>query len=120
MKISINGFDWSEKFDRYSVHPYHRKVEGTNVGTSMSGTKIFDTVAVKSCFIITAGLLTQEDYNLLMSWAKSDYVTVKYTDPDTNSEVTRAMILTTEEATQVPLLGGGYMYKNIRCDFVER
>lgn len=120
MQIKINGIDWTSRFNPYSVHPYHKKVQGPNSGTSMAGSTILDTVAVKSCFEITAGLLSQADYTALMALAKQDFVTVVYTDPDTNEEASRTMMLTAGKPTQLPLLGGGYMYKNIVCDFQER
>ena len=121
MQIKINGTDWTDQFDPYSVCPYHEKVQGPNKGESMAGTTILDTVAVKSGFEITAGLLTQADYTALMALAKQDYVTVVYTDPDTDMDSgPMVMMLTTGKPTQVPLLGGGYMYKNISCNFRER
>lgn len=120
MQIKINGSDWTDRFDPYSVHPYHEKVQGPNKGESMAGSTILDTVAVKSGFEITAGLLTQADYIALMALAMQDYVTVIYDDPDTNTTTTRVMMLTAGKPTQVPLLGGGYMYKNISCNFRER
>lgn len=120
MEIKLNGVDWTNKLNPYSVRSYHKKVEGGNGGTSMGGLTLLDIVAVKAGLKITAGLLTQADHNALMLLAKNDYITVTYTDPDTNQSVTRAMILTTGEAKQLPLLGGGYMYKNVECDFLER
>ena len=120
MQIKINGTDWTNRFDPYSVRPYHEKVQGPNAGKSMGGSEILDTVAVKSGFEITAGLLTQADYSALMVLAKQDYVTVIYTDPDTDASATRVMMLTAGKPTQIPLPGGGYMYKNIPCNFRER
>lgn len=120
MNIKINGRDWSKEIDPYSVQPYHEKVQGPNKGMSMGGSDIFDTVKVRSCFSAKAGLLTQEKYSELMSLAKMDVVTVVYTDPDINDEVTRVMSITAGKANQIPLMGGGYAYKNIPLEFRER
>ena len=120
MNILINGQDWSGEIDPYSIQIYHEKVQGLNKGISQGGADIFDTVKVKECFNAKAGLLTQEKYTALMAFAKQDFVTVIYTDPDTNTSVTRVMSITSGKATQIPLLGGGYMYKNISLDFRER
>lgn len=120
MDIKINGQDWSANIDPYSIQPYHEKVQGINKGISQGGTDIFDTVKVKECFTANAGLLTQEKYSALMALAKQDFVTVIYTDPDTNTTVTRVMSISSGKATQIPLLGGGYMYKNIPLNFRER
>lgn len=120
MHIKINGQDWSKDIDPYSIEIYHVKVQGPNAGISQSGNDIFDTIKVKECFTATAGLLTQEKYTALMFLSKQDFVTVYYTDPDTNADVIRVMSLTSGKAKQIPLLGGGYAYKNILLDFKER
>lgn len=120
MNIKINGKDWSKDINPYSIQPYHEKVQGPNKGVSMGGSDIFDTVKIKNCFTAKAGLLTQEKYSALMALAKMDFVTVIYTDPDTDKEVTRVMSITAGKASQIPLLSGGYAYKNISLDFRER
>lgn len=120
MNIKINGKDWSDYIDKYSIQIYHEKVQGQNKGVSMGGTDIFDTIKVKDCFSAKVGLIDQEKYIELMSFAKQDFATVIYTDPDTNITVTRVMSITAGKATQIPLLTGGYVYKNISLDFRER
>lgn len=120
MRIVINGVDWSSDINPYSIHPFHEKRQGVNAGFSMSGSKIFDTVSVKQGFSCVAGLLTQERYSALVALAKLDTVTVAYDDPDTNESVVREMTITAERPTQIPLLGGGYMYKNLPLTFLER
>lgn len=120
MRIVINGVDWSEDINPYSIEPRHEKIQGPNSGASMSGSRILDTVSVKNGFSSVAGLLTQEKYSALVALAKMDYVTVVYDDPDTGQETQRVMILTAGAAKQIPLLGGGYAYKNMSLDFMER
>lgn len=120
MNIEINGVDWSDYIDKYSIQPYHEKVQGPNKGVSMGGTDIFDTVKVKNCFLAKVGLVHQEKYTELMFLVKQDFVTVVYNDPDTNISVTRVMSITAGSATQIPLLSGGYVYKNIELNFRER
>ncbi len=120
MKIKINGQDWTEYINPYSVRPSHEKRQGKNAGKSMGGSEIIDTVKVASSFSCMVGLIMQEQYAELMRLAKLDYVTVIYDDPDTGKEETRVMMLTTGKPLQLPLMGGGYAYKNISLDFEER
>lgn len=120
MNIKINGIDFSEEIVETSIKFRHQKIQGQNGGISMGGSQIFDTIAIKSGFSATAGLLTPEKYRSLVFLAKMDCVTVVYDDPDTGKETQKAMILTASAPTQITLLGGGYMYKNMELDFVER
>ena len=119
MDILINGMDFSKVIDPYSVQVYHIKVQGRNAGTSMSGVDIFDTVRVKSCFSCKTGIVPAGDYQKMIAAAKQDFAMVTYQDPDTGKDVTRKMSLTAGRATRIPLLGGGYCYKNIALDFQE-
>lgn len=86
----------------------------------MCGTEILDTIKVKSCFDTTIGLMTQDQYTSLISLFKHDYLTVEYDDPDTNRSVVLEMIVTAGKPTRIPLLTGGYAYKNLPVTFRER
>ena len=120
MKVKINGMDCSSCIDPYSIRPYHEKRQGPAIGNSQRGDEILDTVAVKNGFEATAGLLNQEQYTMFMLFAKMDYIQVVYLDPDTNTEVTREMMLTAGKPTRVPLCDGRCVYKNISLNFRER
>lgn len=119
MILIVNGEDWGKLIDPYSVEFYHEKVQGSNYGVSMAGTVIFDTVKVRHGFLANIGLIMSEQYAKLIEFAKADYVTVTYTDPDVGVEVTRQMSITAGNAHQIPLLGGGCAYKNISLEFRE-
>ena len=120
MNIVINGTDFSSVFKGCLIHPYYDKVQGPNAGISQGGSEIFDTIKVKSCFDTTVGLMSQSEYTSLISVLKQDYLTVTYDDPETNEIVTREMVVTAVKATRIPLLGGGYAYKNLDITFRER
>ena len=120
MNIIINGEDFSGYFSPYSVYFNIEKVNGENGGTSMAGSEIIDLVAVKSVIELVSGLLTEEQYRKIASLANLDYVTVSYDNPDTGSTDTKVMIPTRGSAQQIPLMGGGYAYKNMKLNLRER
>lgn len=119
MEIVINGVDFSNVIDAYSIEIYHIKVQGPNSGTSMGGTDIFDTVKVKECFSCKTGIVMEPDYRTLISMAKLDFATVQYKNQDTGENVVRRMTITAGRAKEIPMSGGGYCYKNIALDFRE-
>ena len=120
MNISINGEDLSGYFSPNSVYFNVEKVNGQNGGTSMGGSEIIDLVAVKSVIELTSGLLTEEQYRKIVALSNLDYVTVSYDNPDTGGADTKVMIPTRGPAQQIPLLGGGYAYKNLKLNLRER
>ena len=120
MRVIINGVDWTDKINPYSIKPYHEKIQGVNQGISMGGSTIFDTIAIKDGFEAMIGLLTQEEYSELMLAAKQDYSLVEYTDPDTDEDLQKNMIITTGRPLQIPLRNGTNVYKNISLNFRER
>lgn len=120
MNIVINGTDFTSVFKGCLIQPYHNKVHGPNAGVSMGGTEIMDTVKVRNGFDVTVGFMTQSQYTSLIALLKQDYLTVKYDDPDTNTSVVREMIVTAGKPTRIPLLSGGYAYKNLPVTFRER
>ena len=120
MNIIIDGIDFTSIFSGCLIKPFHEKVRGPNAGTSMGGTEILDTIKVRNGFETTIGLMSQTQYTSIISLIKEDYLTVSYDDPDTGESVTREMILSAGSVTQIPLLSGGYAYKNMAVTFRER
>ena len=121
MNVIINGVDFSKLFKGCKIHPFYEKVQGPNAGVSMGGVEILDTVRVRNGFDTTIGLMMQQEYTALIAVIKgSDYFVVKYDDPDTNQTQTREMIVSAGKPTQIPLLSGGYAYKNMTVTFRER
>lgn len=120
MNIVINGEDLSGYFVPHSVYVNVEKVKGKNGGTSMGGSEIVDIVAVKSVIELVSGLLTEEQYRKIVSLANLDYVTASYDNPDTGATDTKVMIPTRGPAQQIPLMGGGYAYKNMKLNLRER
>lgn len=120
LRFTIDGVDWSEYINPYALEYRHEKVQGQNAGMSLGGTDIFDTVRIRSCFSGVIGLIRQPEYAKLMQAAKKDCCIVGYDDPDEGRFVERVMIVTTGAAKQIPLIGDGFVFKNITIDFRER
>jgi hypothetical protein len=120
MQIEIDGADYSDYFSPLSFDVSYDKVEGPNSGTSIGGTSILDVVKVKTILTLKTGLLTTEKFTKFTDMANNSYVTVKYDLNDTGNPVELVMIPTAGKARQVPLLGGGYVYKNIPFELREK
>lgn len=113
MTLIINGNDFSNYFSPYLPELGINRIEGPNSGTAQDGTTIVDLVNTKDTIELTSVLLTEEHYKLIRQIARLPTVTVQFDDPDAEGLKTKVMVPSVGPAKQIPLLGGGYVYKSL-------
>lgn len=75
--IALGGIKWSRN-----------DVDGANAGRMQNGEMQRDRVATKYRWDITCRPLTAAEQAIILTLIEPEYITVKYTDPQTNSVMT--------------------------------
>lgn len=83
--MKINGVDITPFIKNRGVKWTRSDVDGPNAGRSMSGDMIRDRQATKIRWDISCVPLTQEQLSQILTLIEPEWVTVTYTDIQTNS-----------------------------------
>lgn len=83
--MQINGVDITPFIKNRGVKWTRSDVDGPNAGRSMSGDMIRDRQATKIRWDISCVPLTQEQLSQILTLIEPEWVTVTYTDIQTNS-----------------------------------
>lgn len=78
--IAENGVEWQRN-----------DLDGPNAGRTLSGLLIRDRVGIKTTLKITCRPMTSAQIATILQLIEPEWVKVKFTDPTTNSVVTKTM-----------------------------
>lgn len=92
MTLIMDDVDFSDYLYRYGVAVQYQKVYGDGGGTTLSGEEIVDLRAVKTVITAACNPLTSARLSALSETCKSEYVFVRYTDPEAGADVEKTMI----------------------------
>lgn len=85
MVLTVNGVDMTP-FAAYAGLQWQRAdVDGEGAGRVLSGTMIRDRKAIKIRMDVTCRPITAEEQSIILQAIEPEYVTVRYTDPVTNT-----------------------------------
>ena len=115
MVFQINGVDISTYIQDSGLEWQRNDLDGPNAGRTLTGLLIRDRVAVKATFKVTCRPLTGAQLSTILSLIAPEWVTVTYTDPITNTVVTKTMYSNNIPAT---LPGTGGTYGHLSHEFV--
>ena len=120
LSMILNGWNCSHAFNKWGSSFGRIKVSGPNGGVSMGGSTILDIVKVKDCWTLVGNAVSSADYAKLAALARQDYITAQYPSPETGKVVTKVVMPTMTEATQVPIRSGETWYEGWTLTLEER
>lgn len=121
MVLKINGVDFSDCFSPIFPEFSIERITGDANGVSMGGTEIEDLVRTRETAVYTSTLLTPEKLKAIATFARMETVSVIFDDPFTGEEKGPVvMIPEISSVKRIPLLGGGYAYKNLELSLREK
>lgn len=121
MVLKINNVDFSDCFSPIYPEFSVERITGDANGVSMGGTEIEDLVRTRETAAYVSTLLTADKLKSIASFARMETVSVIYDDPFTGEEKGPVvMIPSISSFKRIPLLGGGYAYKNLELTLRER
>lgn len=85
MVMKINGVDILPYIANQGLKWQRGDIDGPNAGRLMTGDMVRDRIAIKIRWDVTCRAVTGEELAMLLSLIEPEFVTVKYTDPTTNS-----------------------------------
>lgn len=91
MVFKISGTDITPYIAWGGLKWQRADVDGPNAGRDMTGSLIRDRLAIKYRWDVTCKPLTASQMSTILSLIQPVWVQVTYTDPVTNSTVTRTM-----------------------------
>lgn len=99
MTLTINGASIVQYIAFGGIKWQRSDIDGPNTGRGMDGKLIRDRIAIKARLDVTCRPLTAAELSALMSLIEPEWVTVRYTNPMTNSLVTKTMYSNNVPAT---------------------
>lgn len=88
MTLKINGTDITPYLLAGSINWERKDMAGGNAMTMQDGTTYRDRIAYKYTFKASCRLLTAAEQATVLALLAPEYVTLQYTDPQTNSTAT--------------------------------
>lgn len=119
-RVYIDGTDITSFIEEDGLKWQRNDLDGPNAGRSMSGLMIRDRVAIKQTLTINCRALTGAEVATILSLIEPEWVSVRYTDPTTNSEVTKMMYSNNVPVTLKLSTGGVDYYSGLSFPLIER
>lgn len=91
MILEIDGMDIVPYIFKQGLKWQRTDVDGEGAGRDLSGDLRRNRVAIKRRLDVTCRPLTEKETALILTAILPEWVNVRYTDPQTNSVVTRTM-----------------------------
>lgn len=107
--IAFGGLQWQRE-----------DLDGPNAGRALDGTMQRDRITSKCRWDITCKPLTAQEAATILQLIKPEYITVTYTDPETNSTVTRQMYSNSIPAQYLMRKGNIEYWAGITFPVIER
>ena len=120
MVFQINGVDISTYIQDSGLEWQRNDLDGPNAGRTLTGLLIRDRVAVKATFKVTCRPLTGDQLSTILSLIAPEWVTVTYTDPVTNTVVTKTMYSNNIPATLKRTDGTVDLWGGLSFPLIER
>lgn len=107
--VQDSGFEWQRN-----------DLDGPNAGRALNGTLIRDRVGIKATLKITCRPLTAPQLATILTLIEPEWVQVRYTDPTTNSTVTKTMYSNNVPATLRRTDGAVDLWSGLSFPLIER
>lgn len=120
MVFQINGTDITPYIAAEGLVWKRNDLEGPNAGRAMDGTMYRDRVTTKFRFDITCRPLKASEAATILSLIQSEYVTVTYTDPLTNTTKTKQAYSNNVPAQYLMKIKGIEYWSGITFPIIER
>lgn len=92
MVLAIDGIDMTPYIAKQGLKWSRSDIDGPNAGrSSISGSMIRDRIAVKVRLDVTCRPLTSSEKKVVLQAIYPEFVTVTYTDPTSDTSVTKTM-----------------------------
>lgn len=120
MVLTIDGVNILPYVQADGIEWQRNDLDGPNAGRTLSGLMIRDRVAIKATLKITCRPLTGAQLATILSLIQPEWVTVVYTDPTTNTNVTKTMYSNNVPATLRNTNGSVDMWTGLSFPLIER
>ena len=120
MVFSINGVDITQYILSDGLEWQRNDLDGPNAGRTLAGTMIRDRVAIKATWNVKCRPLTGTQLATILQLVRPEFVSVTYTDPETNTDVTKSMYSNNVPATLRQFVGGENYWTGLSFPLIER
>lgn len=120
MVFQINGVDITPYIAYQGLQWQRSDIDGPNAGRAMDGTMYRDRVATKIRWDVTCRPLTAQEASIVLSAVMPEFVNVTYTDPITNTQVTKECYSNNIPAQFLMNIAGKQYWGGITFPIIER
>ena len=120
MTFKIGGVDLLSYLAESGLGWQRNDLDGPNAGRTLTGLLIRDRVAIKATLKVTCRPLTGEQLATILQLIEPEWVSVTYTDPTTNTDVTKTMYSNNVPATLKHTNGSTDFWGGLSFPLIER
>lgn len=120
MVFQINGTNIMPYIAQEGLTWQRQDLDGPNAGRAMDGTMYRDRVTTKFKFSVTCKPLTAAELSTILTLVQPEYITVTYTDPLTNTVVTKQAYSNNIPAQYLMKIKGTEYWGGVTFPIVER
>lgn len=117
--ITVGTTDITNYVAKGGVEWTRNDVDGANAGRALNGLMIRDRIATKDKLKVTCRPLFSNELTILLSCLEPETLSVTYTNPRTNSTVTKSMYCSTVPVGFLLNKGGNDLWSGISFNLIE-